>query len=313
MDRRFPRLASRDVEDPIALSTASVQAPIRSFVAVGDSFTEGLPDKHPDGRPRGWADLVAERLAAFEPALRYANLAVRGKLMGQIGNVQAPAAAAMGPDLAAFAGGINDVARPNCDLDAVCVELVRCAAMLTRSCRRVVTFQPMDYTRRMPSLQRFAPKVTKLMEAVERAKVDYGVVVVDLSVERVFDDPRLWAPDRVHLSYEGHRRVAEGVLEALGYEPLFDWRAALPPAKRPGRVVRKWSDMVWVAKYFAPWIKRRLTGKSSGDNVLPKRPHLLPLLEQTVTDAVNSAVNGAGLSGGLNNAALGGALTDQAA
>jgi lysophospholipase L1-like esterase len=318
MDRRFPRLASQDVEDPIAPSTVSVQASIRSFVAVGDSFTEGLPDTHPDGRPRGWADLVAERLAAFEPALRYANLAVRGKLMGQIGNVQAPAAAAMGPDLVAFAGGINDVARPNCDLDEVCEELVRCASLLAASCRRVITFQPMDYTRRMPSLQRFAPKVTKLMEAVERARVDHGVVVVDLSVERVFDDPRLWAPDRVHLSYEGHRRVAEGVLEALGYEPLFDWRAALPPAKRPGRVVRKWSDMVWLAKYFAPWIKRRLTGKSSGDNVLPKRPHLLPLLEQTVT-AVNSAVNSAGLGsaglggGALNNGGLGGALTDQAA
>ncbi|HLK43309.1 MAG TPA: SGNH/GDSL hydrolase family protein [Thermoleophilia bacterium] len=309
------------MEDPIAPSNASVQAPLRSFVAVGDSFTEGLTDTHPDGRPRGWADLVAERLAAFEPGFRYANLAVRGKLMGQIGNVQAPAAAAMSPDLAAFAGGINDVARPNCDLDAVCEELVQCAAVLTASCRRVVTFQPMDYTRRMPSLQRFAPKVTKLMEAVERARVEHGVIVVDLSVERVFDDPRLWAPDRVHLSYEGHRRVAEGVLEALGYEPLFDWRAELPPAKRPGRIVKKWSDVVWLAKYFAPWIKRRLTGTSSGDNVLPKRPNLLPLLEQTVTDvtgAVNNAVNSAGLaaaglSGSLNNAGLGGALGDQAA
>ena len=37
----------------------------RSFVAVGDSFTEGLDDPHEDGSgPRGWADLVAVRLAA---------------------------------------------------------------------------------------------------------------------------------------------------------------------------------------------------------------------------------------------------------
>jgi hypothetical protein len=74
-------------------------------------------------------------------------------------------------------------------------------------------------------------------------------------------------------------------------------------------VVKKWSDIVWLAKYFAPWIKRRLTGKSSGDKVLPKRPQLIPLLEQTV----NSALNGAGASG-LNSAGLGGTtLTDQAA
>jgi hypothetical protein len=160
----------------------------------------------------------------------------------------------------------------------------------------------------MPSLRRFAPKVARLLDAVERVRDRFGVIVVDLSSERVFDDPRLWAPDRVHLSYEGHRRVAEGVLEALGYEPLFDWRAELPPAKRRGRVVRKWSDIVWLAKYFAPWIKRRLTGTSSGDGVLPKRPNLLPLLEQAVSDAVNGAgLNGGALSGG------GPALTDQAA
>ena len=58
--------------------------PITSFVAVGDSFTEGMSDEMPDGSYRGWADLLAERLAARAPGFRYANLAVRGKLIGQI-------------------------------------------------------------------------------------------------------------------------------------------------------------------------------------------------------------------------------------
>ena len=30
------------------------------FVAIGDSFTEGVGDELPDGRVRGWADLVAQ-------------------------------------------------------------------------------------------------------------------------------------------------------------------------------------------------------------------------------------------------------------
>ena len=38
--------------------------PISSFLALGDSFTEGLDDWRPDGTPRGWADRVAEQLAA---------------------------------------------------------------------------------------------------------------------------------------------------------------------------------------------------------------------------------------------------------
>ena len=35
-----------------------------SFVAVGDSFTEGMVDQRDDGTYRGWADRVAEVLAA---------------------------------------------------------------------------------------------------------------------------------------------------------------------------------------------------------------------------------------------------------
>ncbi|HWK27230.1 MAG TPA: SGNH/GDSL hydrolase family protein, partial [Solirubrobacter sp.] len=57
----------------------------RRFVALGDSTTEGLMDPLPDGSGfRGWADRLAELLALREPDLRYANLAVRGKLAWQV-------------------------------------------------------------------------------------------------------------------------------------------------------------------------------------------------------------------------------------
>ncbi len=44
------------------------------YVAVGDSFTEGIGDIGPDGVPRGWADRFAEESRhniwmAFEAAL----------------------------------------------------------------------------------------------------------------------------------------------------------------------------------------------------------------------------------------------------
>src|SRR5258707_13200217 len=55
--------------------------PIASFVALGDSFTEGMNDPAPGGGYRGWADRLAEVLAARDQAFRYANLAVRGKML----------------------------------------------------------------------------------------------------------------------------------------------------------------------------------------------------------------------------------------
>ena len=56
--------------------------PIRSFVAIGDSFTEGVGDELPDGSVRGWADFLAAGLATSQgEPVRYANLAIRGRKM----------------------------------------------------------------------------------------------------------------------------------------------------------------------------------------------------------------------------------------
>lgn len=265
--------------------TGESPAGYRSFVALGDSFTEGMVDELPDGTLRGWADLVAERLSRFEPEFRYANLAVRGRLVRQISEDQVPMAKRMGADLVTLAAGLNDVGRPGCDIELVCAQLEQCAATLTAAGARVVMFQSIDFTYRMPSLRRFEPRVRRLMEAVEGLRDRYGVVVVDLSVERSFDDPRLWAPDRVHLATEGHLRIAEAVLEALGYEPSFDWHAALPPRKRPWAVVRAWSNVVWTLRFLAPWLKRRALGTSSGDKMTAKRPELTPIQLSWAADA----------------------------
>jgi lysophospholipase L1-like esterase len=251
-----------------------MSVPVRTFVAIGDSFTEGLADDRGDGIYRGWADLVAQRLAEFEPELRYANLAVRGRLIGQIVEDQLESAAAMRADLASVAGGLNDVMRPGCDVDAVCAAIEHSARVLAESSGILLMFRVMDFMRRMPSARRFQPKADRINEVVEQIAEKYGAVVVDLHAARVFDDPRLWAPDRIHLTGEGHRRVAEATLEALGRPPRFDWREPLPAAPHtwPGR--KKLADLRWLVGFLLPWIKRRLTGKSSGDGVLPKRPEL---------------------------------------
>src|SRR5690606_16043546 len=51
------------------------------YVALGDSFTEGVGDPDPT-RPNGlmgWADRVAHHLASQNPEFTYANLAIRGR------------------------------------------------------------------------------------------------------------------------------------------------------------------------------------------------------------------------------------------
>lgn len=84
----------------------------RRYIALGDSFTEGLNDEIGlDGRYRGWADRVAATLNNHHPGLLYANHAIRGRLMGQVLEEQVPAAVAQNPDLVTLAAGVNDALR----------------------------------------------------------------------------------------------------------------------------------------------------------------------------------------------------------
>ncbi|MEU5424774.1 SGNH/GDSL hydrolase family protein [Streptomyces olivoreticuli] len=240
-----------------------MNATYTSFVAVGDSFTEGMSDRLPDGSYRGWADLLAARLAARAPGFRYANLAVRGKLIGQIADEQSAAAAAMGADLATLVGGLNDVLRPKCDVDLVCARLAEAADRIAPSCKQLVLMRSPG--RHGPVLERFRPRMEQLFGFVDELAARHGALVVDLFGADVLGDPRMWAEDRLHLNAEGHRRVAEAVWQALGHEPELDWRAPLPPFVRPGWAARRVSDARFAREHLLPWVGRRLTGRSSGD------------------------------------------------
>ena len=72
----------------------------RVFVALGDSFTEGVGDydpRFPNG-VRGWADRVAEKLAKAQPGWEYANLAIRSKRLRHIIGEQLEPALGHGAD-----------------------------------------------------------------------------------------------------------------------------------------------------------------------------------------------------------------------
>ncbi|MFF0447298.1 SGNH/GDSL hydrolase family protein [Streptomyces sp. NPDC004609] len=245
-----------------------------SFVALGDSFTEGMSDLLPDGSYRGWADLLAARLAARTPGFRYANLAVRGKLIGQIVEDQIDTAAGMRADVVTLVGGLNDALRPRCDMGRVRALLEEAVEKLTPSCGRLVLMRSPG--RDGAVLERFRPRMEELFAHIDELAARHGALVVDLYGSGALGDRRLWDADRLHLTAEGHRRVAEAVWQTLGLTPEDDWRAPLPLAARAGWAARRAEDLRFARRHLGPWIGRRLAGRSSGDGRLAKRPELLP-------------------------------------
>ncbi|MFF3346796.1 SGNH/GDSL hydrolase family protein [Streptomyces sp. NPDC002779] len=246
-----------------------------SMVALGDSFTEGMSDLLPDGTYRGWADLLAARMAARAPGFRYANLAVRGKLIGQIVQEQVHVAAAMQADVITLVGGLNDTLRPKCDMGRVRALLEEAVELLAPACKQLVLMRSPG--RQGPVLQRFRPRMEELFTYIDDLAGRHGALVVDLYGAPSLADPRLWDVDRLHLTAEGHRRVAEAVWQTLGHEPEDpQWRTPLPASLPPGWASRRVADARFARQHLLPWIGRRLTGRSSGDGLPPKRPDLLP-------------------------------------
>ena len=105
----------------------------------------------------------------------------------------------------------------------------------------------------------------------------HDAFVIDQWGMTALRDWRMWAPDRIHMTAEGHRRVALNAFTTLGFDSHdADWSTPLPPAPSISRADAVRANAQWAREYVGPWVQRRLRGQSSGDSVSAKRPTLLP-------------------------------------
>ena len=249
----------------------------KRFVALGDSFTEGVGDEDPT-RPngvRGWADRVAEQLAEREPDLRYANLAIRGRLLSQVLSEQVEPALAMDPDLVTFYAGGNDLMRPKVDVDALADEYDRAVARFAETGATVVLFTGVDGVED-PVFRKMRGRTAIYNEHIRLIATRHGTRLADMWAMRQLRDRRLWSADRLHLNALGHTEVALAVLGALG-APHDLSPADLGPRPVLHRKQQRAEDLRWTREHALPWLGRRLRGESSGDTMRPKRPTLAPL------------------------------------
>ncbi len=262
-----------------AVGVVVTSAPVpSSYVALGDSFTEGLNDPAPGtyGRYRGWADRVAEEFATRDPGFRYANLAIRGRKIDAIVAEQVARAIEQGPELVSLAGGTNDVLRPRVDLDAVGRTFDDAVRRLRQNGSQVVLFQSVDPSSRSQLIGRTLGRVKALTTMVEEISEDHQCVLVRLWGAPAFAHPRAWSDDRLHLSSDGHARVAGAVLEALGFGD-HAWADDFGAYALGTRRQRLRADARWGRMYLGPWVGRRLRGVSSGDSLTAKYPQLAPV------------------------------------
>jgi lysophospholipase L1-like esterase len=245
------------------------------YVAIGDSTTEGLDDPDGFGGYRGWANRLAERLAAQQGSVLYANLGVRGRTTRQILDEQLAPAVAMRPDLATVVSGTNDLMGRRFDARAVAGDLETMQRTLIAGGATVITFTLPDLTPVMPLARFIRGRVAELAQAIREACARSGAIVCDLAVHEVSTDPRLWSDDRLHANSAGHARIAGALAWHLGL-PGTDtsWSDPLPGAWRPSPGERARAELAWARNHLLPWMWRHARGRSSGDGRTAKRPEL---------------------------------------
>nr|WP_189670721.1 SGNH/GDSL hydrolase family protein [Promicromonospora soli] len=244
---------------------------------MGDSFSEGLWDPYPDAPDvqRGWADILAatlsaRRIAAGDAPLEYANLAIRGRKLRQIIAEQLDATIAAQPDLVSLVGGGNDILRAKADLDAISAALEDAVVALRATGADVLigtgfkAGAALSWTNGRTGI--FNANVWSIAQR-------HGAHVLDLWGMRSLADLRLWSEDRIHLIPEGHQRVANAALVALGLDPedaTYDVPLDVAPPVAFRETAR--ANAAWMRQHVGPWVKRRLTGSSSGDGRTAKWP-----------------------------------------
>lgn len=235
-----------------------------------------MSDEIVDGNYRGWADRVADTLTKSVPDFTYLNLAIRGKLLQQVSEEQLPVALTYveGPQtLISFHAGANDALRPGFNPAAARDIYMNAVRKAAASGATVMLFTVLEDTgNKGRAAELWKARFGEFNKSVREVGAEVGAIVHDANSEEFFKDNRFLAFDRLHLNSDGHTRVADAVLEKLGYEFNPQWRTPLPDALPTPWLIERAISAAWFATFVLPWVWRRVRGKSSGDGRSAKYP-----------------------------------------
>lgn len=242
------------------------------FVAIGDSFTEGVgdwDDRFPNG-VRGWADRVAKQLSKADPATEYVNLALRSRVLDDVLEHQVERIESLEPTLVSFFAGGNDILQIRVDLSDVLERYEKAVARIAATGARVLLFTSYD-VRLSPLLEPLRIRNNQFNRRVREVALAHDALLVDHWAMRAFSHPRMWEPDRLHMSRHGHRYLAAAVLRTLQVDHTITLRELGSIERRTWREALL-DERDWWQGWVLPAAVRRYRGRPIGGGLTPKWP-----------------------------------------
>jgi len=264
----------------------------RSYVALGDSLTEGLGDFDFEVSRFGcgWADRLAELLArvAYEAgeSFKYANLALRGSSLYDILTAQLEDALQLRPDFVTIFAGSNDFMRAKKSHPEMRALLRGAIERLHESGAHVLLVNTVNPVH-LKLFQPLAYKAKAMTDLINSVAAEYEVPVLDLFSVNEFSKLEFWCDDMVHFSGHGHINVANRAARLIGLDQGFeetDFELMERPDRGPLAVMK------WTLQHVIPYLVRRVRRRSSGDGLEPKHDSYVTLISREAIQKAAAAM-----------------------
>ncbi|MEG7879759.1 SGNH/GDSL hydrolase family protein [Bacillus paranthracis] len=192
----------------------------KRFVAIGDSFTEGIGDEVEGIVLKSWVDHFVQ-LCVND--IEYANFAKRGLITKEIRSQQLEKALTFNPDLVSLIAGANDVLKGRWNHYAYKEDMKCMIDTLSETGADIMIANLPDFTVRLPfSTEKKQVLKEQLLEANEvilSLSREHQLHHIDFWNHQLVNDNTLWSKDFIHPNSKGYVKVAELIFSSL---PVHD-------------------------------------------------------------------------------------------
>ncbi|WP_142306820.1 SGNH/GDSL hydrolase family protein [Bacillus thuringiensis] len=188
----------------------------KRFVAIGDSFTEGIGDEVEGIALKSWVDHFVQ---LCENDIEYANFAKRGLVTEEIRSQQLEKALTFNPDLVSLIAGANDVLKGRWNHDAYKNDMEFMVDTLSKAGADIIIANLPGFTVRLPfafeKKQVIKEQLLEANEVIRSLSREYKLHHVDFWNHHLVNDNTLWSKDLIHPNSKGYVKVAELIFSSL--------------------------------------------------------------------------------------------------
>ncbi|PES11857.1 lipase [Bacillus cereus] len=188
----------------------------KRFLAIGDSFTEGIGDEVEGIALKSWVDHFVQ---LCEKDIEYANFAKRGLVTEEIRLQQLEKALTFNPDLVSLIAGANDVLKGRWNHDAYKNDMEFMIDTLSKAGADIIIANLPDFTVRLPfaseKKQEIKEQLLEANEVIHSLSREYKLHHVDFWNHHLVNDNTLWSKDLIHPNSKGYVKVAELIFSSL--------------------------------------------------------------------------------------------------